>query len=131
MDGIEVKVGVVYVFTTNCPVDLIDPAFKRPGRIDLVLQFDVPTADLRRRLLDRWHPDIRAGIDLDRAAGATGGWSFAEIDEMKNLLILRYLDTGTWDWDAARDQWEANRHDLDADRRRPVGFQRNGQLAKA
>ena len=37
MDGIEAKEGVVYVFTTNCPVDLIDPAFKRPGRIDLVL----------------------------------------------------------------------------------------------
>ena len=128
MDGIEVKEGVVYVFTTNCPVELIDPAFKRPGRIDLVLQFDVPTADLRRRLLDRWHADIRAGIDVGRAVAATDGWSFAEIEEMKNLLILLYLDTGTWDWDAARDQWEANRHDLDADRRRPVGFQRNGHV---
>src|SRR5262249_409196 len=40
MDGIEVREGVVYMFTTNCPLDLIDPAFKRPGRIDLVLQFD-------------------------------------------------------------------------------------------
>src|SRR5438874_13374748 len=49
MDGIEVKEGVVYVFTTNCPVELIDPAIKRPGRIDLVLQFDPPPADLRRR----------------------------------------------------------------------------------
>ena len=39
LDGIEVNEGVVYVFTTNCPLDLIDPAFKRPGRIDLVLHF--------------------------------------------------------------------------------------------
>ena len=94
-----------------------DPAFKRPGRIDLVLQLDPPAADLRRRLLDRWHPDIRAGIDLDGAVAATDGWSFAEIDEMKSLLILIYLDTGTWDWDAARAQWETNRHDLDGHRR--------------
>ena len=126
MDGIEEHVGVVYVFTTNCPVDLIDPAFKRPGRIDLVLQLNPPTADLRRRLLDRWHPEIRAGIDLDRAVSATDGWTFAEIDELKNLLIVLYQDTGTWDWDAARAQWEANRHDLATDRARPIGFQRNG-----
>ena len=31
LDGIEVNEGVVYVFTTNCSLDLIDPAFKRPG----------------------------------------------------------------------------------------------------
>jgi cell division protease FtsH len=129
MDGIEVREGVVYVFTTNCPVDLIDPAFKRPGRIDLVLQFDVPTADLRRRLLERWHEEIRAGIDIDHAVAATDGWSFAEVDEMKNLLILLHLETGKWDWDAARDQWEANRHDLSADRKRGVGFLRNGHVA--
>jgi cell division protease FtsH len=129
MDGIEVREGVVYVFTTNCPISLIDPAFKRPGRIDLVLQLDPPTPELRRRLLDRWHPEIRAGIDLSRAVAATDGWSFAEIDEMKNLLILLHLETGTWDWDTARDQWEANRHDLDPNRRRPVGFHCNGHAA--
>jgi hypothetical protein len=48
---------------------------------------------------------------------------------MKNLLILHHLDTGTWDWEAAYAQWEANRHDLGADRKRPVGFHRNGQAA--
>lgn len=129
MDGIEAREGVVYVFTTNCPINLIDPAFRRPGRIDLVLQLDPPTADLRRRLFDRWHPDIQSGIDIERAVAATDGWSFAEIDEMKNLLILRHLDTGAWDWDAARAQWEANRHDLSTGRPGRIGFHRNGQAA--
>jgi cell division protease FtsH len=129
MDGVEAREGVVYVFTTNCPIELIDPAFKRPGRIDLVLQLDPPTAELRRRLLDRWHPDIRAGIDLDRAVAGTDGWSFAEIEEMKNLLILLYVDTGAWDWDGARSQWETNRHDLSPDSKRAVGFHRNGHAA--
>jgi cell division protease FtsH len=128
LDGIEVREGVVFVFTTNCPINLIDPAFKRPGRIDLVLQFDPPTAELRRRLIYRWHPEIRAGIDLDTVVSATDGMSFAEVEELKNLLILGHLDRGTWDWDRALDQWHANRHDLADQRGRAVGFQRNGHV---
>ena len=67
LDGIDVNEGVVYVFTTNCPLELIDPAFKRPGRIDLVLHFELPTATLRRELIDRWHAEVRGGIDIDAA----------------------------------------------------------------
>jgi hypothetical protein len=127
MDGIEIHEGVVYVFTTNCPIDLIDPAFKRPGRIDLVLQLNPPTADLRRRLIDRWQAEIRWGIDPARAVADTAGWSFAEIEEIKNLLILRHVDTGTWDWGRAVSEWRANRHDLADERGHAIGFHRNGQ----
>jgi hypothetical protein len=121
LDGIEVNEGVVYVFTTNCSPDLIDPAFKRPGRIDLVLHFAPPDAALRRRLMDRWHADVRAGIDLAAAVQQTAGYSFAEVEELKNLLILRYIETGAWDWEWASEQFRANRTDLAA-RRRHVGF---------
>jgi ATP-dependent Zn protease len=129
MDGIEAKEGVVYVFTTNCPIDLIDPAFKRPGRIDLVLQFDPPDAILRRRLIDRWHPEIRGALDLDRVVVDTSGRSYAEIEELKNLLIILQLDSGEWDWSGALRQWEINRHDLSADRLRAIGFHCNGAVA--
>jgi hypothetical protein len=37
---------------------------------------------------------------------ATEGLSFAEIDEVKNLLVLRFLETRAWDWEAA---WSAYR----------------------
>jgi adenylate kinase family enzyme len=128
MDGIEAKEGVVYVFTTNCPVDLIDPAFKRPGRIDLVLQFDPPDAELRHRLVDRWHAEIREAIDLDRVVADTAGRSYAEIEELKNLLIILHLDGGAWDWAGAMRQWAINRHDLSADRMRAIGFHCNGAV---
>jgi hypothetical protein len=129
MDGIEAREGVVYVFTTNCPIDLIDPAFKRPGRIDLVMQFDPPTPDLRRRLIERWHTDIRDEIELDRVVAETAGMSFAEIEELKNLLILGHLDAGGWDWDRALTQWRANRDDLSDHRGKPIGFHLNGHAA--
>jgi hypothetical protein len=122
LDGIEVHEGVVYVFTTNCGLDLIDPAFKRPGRIDLVLHFAPPTAELRRELIGRWHADIRAGIDVAAAVEHTDGFSFAEAEELKNLLILRHLDGGGWDWAWAMEQFRQNRQELAADASRRVGF---------
>jgi cell division protease FtsH len=121
LDGIEVNEGVVYVFTTNCPLSLIDPAFKRPGRIDVVLQFDPPNSELRRRLIERWHADVRNGTDVARAIRETNGFSFAEVEEVKNLLILRYLDVKEWDWEWAMDQFRVNRQELKS-KDRPLGF---------
>lgn len=122
LDGLRVQEGVVYVFTTNCSLDLIDRAFKRPGRIDLVLHFEAPDAALRLRLLQRWHADIRAALCLDEVVAVTDGFSFAELEELKNLLILRYLEAGEWDWGWAREQFLRFRAELAADRRRQVGF---------
>ena len=121
LDGIHVNEGVVYVFTTNCSLELIDPAFKRPGRIDLVLHFTLPDATLRRRLMDRWHADVQAGIDVTEAVHQTAGFSFAEVEELKNLLILRYIDTEKWEWNWAMEQFRENRADL-AKQDRSVGF---------
>jgi SpoVK/Ycf46/Vps4 family AAA+-type ATPase len=123
LDGIEVREGLVYVFTTNCDLKLIDQAFKRPGRIDVLLHFPPPDDGLRRRLLERWHPEVRAGLDPERAVADTAGFSFAEIEELKNLLILHHLEGGGWDWPAALRQFAANRPELGAlARRRPIGF---------
>jgi hypothetical protein len=77
---------------------------------------------LRRRLVERWHADIRAALDLDAVIATTEGHSFAEIEELKNLLILRHVDAGSWDWNWALKQFEINRHDLHRKKRRRVGF---------
>lgn len=112
LDGMEVREGVAFVFTTNCPLDLIDRAFKRPGRIDVVLNIGPPNGTLRRRLVARWHQDIRVALDLDRVVASTKGFSFADIEEVKNLLIRHFIDSGEWDWQNALEQFTSNRHDL-------------------
>jgi hypothetical protein len=122
MDGIQVHEGVVFVFTTNCALSLIDRAFKRPGRIDLVLHFKPPGPELRRRLIERWHEDIRTGLDVGRAVESTEGYSFAEIEELKNLLVMHYMDSSAWDWDWALKQFDINRHELASRPCRHVGF---------
>jgi cell division protease FtsH len=126
LDGIAVNEGVVFVFTTNCSLELIDRAFKRPGRIDLVLHFEAPTPELRRQLVERWHPDIRSAISLEDVVSSTEGMSFAEIEELRNLLIMHYMERSVWDWELALRQLEINRHELNPNRRRRhVGFGMN------
>ena len=122
MDGIAVNEGVVFVFTTNCALDLIDRAFKRPGRLDVVLHFKAPDAELRRRLIERWHPDIRAHLNADAAVASTDGYSFAEIEELKNLLVMHFMDAGAWDWGWSLRQFAINRNELGARPQRQVGF---------
>src|SRR5262249_41513214 len=124
LDGLTVNEGVVHVFTTNCSLGLIDAAFKRPGRIDLVLHFKPPDAELRRRLMERWHPDILANLSLDETAATTSDYSFAEVEELKNLLILHFMDSGKWDWNWALRQFAINRTELSTKRTRHVGFAR-------
>lgn len=131
LDGITVHEGVVFVFTSNCAPELIDRAFKRPGRLDIVLHFKAPDADLRRQLVRRWHPDIQKALDMDAVVASSEGFSFAEIEELKNLLIMRQLDNGRWDWNWALVQFDANRQDLNKRRRRRVGFGSIDQLTPA
>lgn len=122
LDGISINEGVVFVFTTNCALELIDQAFKRPGRLDLVLHFNPPDVALRRQLMERWHPDILANINIPEAVASTEGYSFAEVEELKNLLIMHFMDKNVWNWTWALDQFDINRKELSLRRRRHVGF---------
>ncbi len=122
MDGITAHEGVAFVFTTNCSLDLIDRAFKRPGRLDVVLHFEPPDALLRRELLDRWHPEIKSALDLERSVAETEGFSFAEVEELKNLLVMRYMEVAEWDWPWSLKQFEINRLELSNRPSRSVGF---------
>ena len=99
LDGVNQRQGVVYIFTTNASAKDLDPAFLRRGRIDQVIQFPKPDADLRRRLVERfWHDDIRQALDVQRVVADSEGLSFAEVEELKKLLVVHYIDTQTWDW---------------------------------
>jgi hypothetical protein len=100
-----------------------------------VLDFKAPDADLRRRLMARWHPEILAALSLEEMVATTDEFSFAEVEELKNLLILHFTDIGKWDWSWALRQFAVNRHDLNARRNRRVGFGRstvaNGFVGRA
>jgi len=119
--GVERRHGVVYVFTSNSRLSELDPAFLRRGRIDVVMHFHKPDAQLRRRLIeDLWHADMRTALDVDRVVRETEGLSFAELDELKKLLLLRFLDAGEWDWPTAKQAFDASERPTTPDRQ--IGF---------
>ena len=80
MDGINATKQIFVVGATNRP-DIIDPAIKRPGRLDQVIFVDLPDfparisifkACLRKSPLD---PDV----DLAHMAEQTNGYSGADL----------------------------------------------------
>ena len=121
LDGLHVRRGVVYLFTTNAKLSEMDPAFRRPGRIDRFLEFPRPDAALRRRLLkETWHEDLRSCWDLSQMVQQTAGLTYAELDEVKKLLVLGFLDRGRWNWPEAWQTFVSGRNDTRT--KSPIGF---------
>jgi hypothetical protein len=81
LDGVGSQDGIIVVATANHPA-VLDPAIlRRPGRFDRVVGFANPTRELRERYLRQMHPAL-ASEDLAACAGATDGFSFAQLREV-------------------------------------------------
>ncbi|MFO0918570.1 MAG: ATP-binding protein [Planctomycetaceae bacterium] len=107
LDGVQVRSGVIYLFTCNLEPSELDPAIRRPGRIDLFLRFPKPDGELRRQFIEQnWPSEALAGIDVNEATELTTGCSFADLAELKKLLVLRFLEQGEWDWGAAWSEFQ-------------------------
>lgn len=75
LDGAEPRVGIIAIAATNHP-DRVDPALRRPGRLDRHVQIPAPTlADMPG--IVRHH----LGIDDARAARACRGMTPADIQQ--------------------------------------------------
>lgn len=77
LDGSEGRSGVVVIAATNLPAK-IDPALRRPGRLDKAIEIPLPDAEARTGIL-RYHlkGDLD-GVDLEpvvsRTEGMAGAW---------------------------------------------------------
>jgi SpoVK/Ycf46/Vps4 family AAA+-type ATPase len=80
LDGMEgVNDGVFVLAATNAPWD-VDPALRRPGRLDRTVLVVPPDAAARQAILDVHLRDRPiAGIDLKRLAAATDRFSGADL----------------------------------------------------
>ena len=112
MDGFAPTHGVIVIGATNRPED-IDPALKRPGRFDRIIQVSLPTAAGREAIL-RLHAQARgmplsADVDLARLARLTPAATGADLANLLNeaaiLAVRERVPQVAWQhFEAARDR---------------------------
>jgi cell division protease FtsH len=89
MDGMGGSEGVVWMAATNRE-DMLDPAVRRPGRFDRVVEVPLPTASDRLEIL-RIHTErspLGPDVDLERLAQLTVGHSGAELANLLNEAAI-------------------------------------------
>jgi cell division protease FtsH len=89
MDGFEPHQDVIVVAATNRP-DILDHALLRPGRFDRQITVDLPTLGDREEILKIHARDkvLSDGIDLERVARGTPGFSGADLENLLNEAAL-------------------------------------------
>lgn len=93
MDGFTPNDAVVVLAATNRG-DLLDPALTRPGRFDRRVTLDLPDIEERKYIVSihAKNKPFEEGIDWDKIARRTVGFSGADLESMLNeaaILIAR------------------------------------------
>jgi len=96
MDGMASNNGVIWMAATNRE-DMLDPAVRRPGRFDRVVEVPLPTVADRLEIL-KIHASrskLAPDVDLERLSQLTVGHSGAELANLLNeAAIIAVQDTG-------------------------------------
>jgi cell division protease FtsH len=89
MDGMGANDGVVWMAATNRE-DMLDPAVRRPGRFDRVVEVPLPTAADRLEILKihAARSPLAADVDLERLAQLTVGHSGADLANLLNEAAI-------------------------------------------
>ena len=110
MDGFDTTEGVILVAATNRP-DVLDPALLRPGRFDRQVVVNHPDLRGRAEIL-KVHTKkvpIAAGVELEKIARGTPGFSGADLENLVNEAALwaarqSKTEVGAVDFDMAKDK---------------------------
>ncbi|HEU5184259.1 MAG TPA: AAA family ATPase [Gemmatimonadaceae bacterium] len=89
MDGMQGSEGVVWMAATNRE-DMLDPAVRRPGRFDRIVEVQLPTVRDRLEIL-KIHASrapLAADVDLERLARLTVGHSGADLANLLNEAAI-------------------------------------------
>ena len=98
---------IYFIGATNVPIDRLDPALTRPGRMGRHVWFRTPTKDDRIDIFDLYldkvahDPDLDTPARRDEIARITNGYSPADIDQICSMALTNAHHTGraffTWE----------------------------------
>ncbi|GJP56793.1 hypothetical protein CLOM_g15841 [Closterium sp. NIES-68] len=92
LDGFETQEGVVLLAITDNPA-AVDPALRRPGRMDRVIEVPLPSAAEREKILRRaaahsMDPQFADSVDWRFVAEQTGGLKPTDLRGMPRRILL-------------------------------------------
>jgi cell division protease FtsH len=89
LDGFDPSTGLVLLAATNRP-EILDPALLRAGRFDRVVLVDRPDKKGRLQILQVHAKKVKlaSGVDLERIAAITPGFSGADLANLINEAAL-------------------------------------------
>ena len=95
MSGFALDDSIFVIGATN-RVDAIDPAIKRPGRFDRIVEIGLPDFTSRKKILAYYTKKIKndANIDFDRLAYETIGMSPADLENLVNEAAIYAVRSG-------------------------------------
>lgn len=96
LDGLIENKYVVTIATTNKPENIEDALRNRPGRFDRVLDISKPDTLCRKKMLQLHIGScICEGIDLDKIASRTEGFTGAHIKELVTTAIVDAIESNS------------------------------------
>jgi ATP-dependent Zn protease len=98
---------VYFIGATNVPIDTLDPALIRPGRLGRHVWFRTPTKHDREDIFDLYLGKVDHDADLDRPerrdelARVTNGYSPAMVEQVVSmaLTLAHHSDRESFGWD--------------------------------
>jgi cell division protease FtsH len=97
---------IYFIGATNVPIEVLDPALTRPGRMGRHVWFRTPTKDDRKDIFDLYldrvshHPDLDTPQRRDEVARITNGYSPAMIEQICSMALTNAHHEGrlafTW-----------------------------------
>ena len=113
LDGIPAASDAIVLMSTNRP-EVLEPALaSRPGRVSQAIEFDVPNAADRERLLGLFLSDVKIKFDLAHWSERTKDASPAFIEELCKRAIIFCLDRAEAD-SGEESQLEITDEDMDS-----------------
>ena len=91
---------IYFIGATNVPLDVLDPALTRPGRMGRHVLFRTPTKDDRKDVFDLYlgkvahDPDLDTPKRRDEIARITNGYSPAMIDQVCSMALTNAQHEG-------------------------------------
>jgi ATP-dependent Zn protease len=91
---------IYFIGATNVPLDRLDPALTRPGRMGRHVSFRTPTKDDRKDVFDLYlgkvahDPDLDGPQRRDEVARITNGYSPAMIDQVCSMALTNAQHEG-------------------------------------